>query len=200
MQAWSGRTSFTRFRLNSRYCRAMSEPSGPTSWIALSERVRDWRRARPLSGVRSAILFFARSSEASSWHLSSPVRLVIARPLASIVERVARSASTRGLSVSRFSKTNLRTAASRLRSRKRGAAGGEEVSAASNGARRGDRQARPRRQRVRSAARSLFIGQMQTGTGNGGFHQHEWFRAIQNPAAPSARGSSRARHGIPYRA
>src|SRR3954471_23678457 len=64
------------------------------------------------------IWFFERSSDARLLHFSRPVRSLICMLAPLIVERLATSASVIGLSLSRFSKTNLRTAASRFLSGK----------------------------------------------------------------------------------
>src|SRR5260370_25911419 len=77
------------------------------------------------------IVFLDRSSAARFWHFSSPARLVMPRPTPWIVDRFTRSASVNGLSLSRFSMTNFRTAASRFGSAKlaTGDGAGGEVSA-----------------------------------------------------------------------
>src|SRR3954453_78940 len=95
----------------------------------------------------SVMEFLARSREARLLHLSNPVRSLMPRPVAVMVERLTTSASVIGLSVSRFSKTNLRTAASRFLSLKmEGAESVLLVSAARRGEGKSAREQRASRQ------------------------------------------------------
>src|SRR5260221_563436 len=103
---------------NSMYCSAAIAPRGETSLIWLLARFKYWMFFRSASGARFEIWFFERSREARLLHFSSPARSLICMPDPLMVERLATSASLIGLSLSRFSKTNLRTAASKFLSGK----------------------------------------------------------------------------------
>src|SRR6266850_3343953 len=110
--------SFTLLFDSSMYWSAEIPASGETSVIWLLARLRYWMFLRSFKGAILLIWFFARSSEARLLHLSRPVRSLICMLAPLIVERLATSPSVIGLLLSRFSKTNLRTAFSRFLSGK----------------------------------------------------------------------------------
>src|SRR5687767_2982457 len=84
--------------------------------------------ASPFNGARLDTWLRAKSSEARLRHFSRPVRSLMFMPTPLIVESCTTSDSTMGLSLSRFSKTNLRTAASKFLSGKMDSAGFSSLS------------------------------------------------------------------------
>src|SRR5688572_5816126 len=97
------------------------------SLIWLLARSRNWIEVRSLIGPRLVMAFLARFRDARLRHFSRPVRSLIPIPMPLTVERFWTSDSVIGLSLSRFSKTNLRTAASSFLSRKIETSGGFSV-------------------------------------------------------------------------
>src|SRR3954462_3414641 len=110
----SDEISFTLLFDSSMYCSAEMPANGETSAIWLLARLRYWMFLRSFKAAILLIWFFARSREARLLHFSRPVRSLICIFAPLIVERLATSPSVMGLLLSRFSKTNLRTAFSRF--------------------------------------------------------------------------------------